>query len=173
MAKYNGSGWKGQTTRHSNARRTGKAGGTYSTVGVWKKDKFGLNAEKVGDFTKKEAKMFDKSKFNIMEYKGLAKPMKDSDKDGVPDKYDCQPHNPNKQDNETAGEVLKRLSNSESSSEEDGRIMQAILHRLGFERAVVTVGVVYLDGKGTMQNPPASIHSVAKTLIKAVDQTKR
>jgi hypothetical protein len=31
MAKYNSSGWHFQSTRHSNARRTGHAGGTYSS----------------------------------------------------------------------------------------------------------------------------------------------
>jgi hypothetical protein len=29
MAKYNGSGWHNQSTRHSNARKYGRAGGTY------------------------------------------------------------------------------------------------------------------------------------------------
>jgi hypothetical protein len=37
MAKYSGSGWRNQSTRHSNARKTGHAGGTYS------KDKYSHN----------------------------------------------------------------------------------------------------------------------------------
>lgn len=41
MAKYNSSGWFKQSGRHSNARRTGRAGGTYST----KRDKLGYVTE--------------------------------------------------------------------------------------------------------------------------------
>lgn len=32
MARYNGSGWHRQSIRHSNARKYGKAGGTYLTM---------------------------------------------------------------------------------------------------------------------------------------------
>lgn len=74
---------------------------------------------------------------------------------------------------ETAGQVLERLSNSDSSSEQDSRIMQAILRQTGlYPNAVVVGGVVYLDGRGTMQNPPTSIHAVAKSILKAVAEVK-
>jgi len=63
MAKYNGSGWHFQSIRHSNARKYGKAGGTYA---VYKKDKYGLNAEKIGEFNNKAPLVFSTKKYNII-----------------------------------------------------------------------------------------------------------
>jgi hypothetical protein len=73
---------------------------------------------------------------------------------------------------ETAGQVLERLSNFNQSSEQDGRIMQAVLKQAGFPNAVVVGGVVYLEGHGTINAPPTSIHAVAKSLLKAVAEVK-
>ena len=60
---------------------------------------------------------------------------------------------------------LDRLANSTSSSEEDSRIMQGLLRKMNFSRAVVTVGVVYLEGRGY----PRSIHSVAKEMLSSYE----
>ena len=66
----------------------------------------------------------------------------------------------------TIGQWLEQLQDGNSSSEEDTLSMQSLLrHRLGFNQAVVILGVVYLDGQGTMANPPRSIQSVAKSLL--------
>ena len=66
---------------------------------------------------------------------------------------------------ETGREILNRLANTESSSESDSGFMQMVLHKLGFNNAIVTSGIVYIDGKGTLENPPMDIHSYAKALI--------
>ena len=69
----------------------------------------------------------------------------------------------------TIGQWLEQLQDVNSSSEEDTLSMQSLLrHRLGFNQAVVILGVVYLDGHGTMANPPRSIQSVAKSLLHSI-----
>lgn len=60
---------------------------------------------------------------------------------------------------------LERLANSTSSSEEDSAIMQGLLRKMNFSKAVVTVGVVYLEGYGF----PRSIHSVAKEMLSSYE----
>ena len=68
----------------------------------------------------------------------------------------------------TIGEWLEKLSASDSSTEEDSRVLQKALRMSGFNRAVVVHGVAYLDGQGTIANPPRSIHTVAKSLLNAL-----
>ena len=69
----------------------------------------------------------------------------------------------------TIGEWLGNLQDSDSSSEEDSQVMQKVLRtKLGFRNAVVIYGVVYLDGQGTMANPPMSIQAMAKSLLSAM-----
>jgi hypothetical protein len=66
----------------------------------------------------------------------------------------------------TIGSWLEKLVNSETSNDKDWQVMTNVLRRkLGFTRAVVIYGVVYLDGQGTMTNPPRSIQSIAKSLL--------
>jgi len=69
---------------------------------------------------------------------------------------------------ETIKDVLVRLSSTNSSSESDSRVMQGVLRHLGWDSAVVTSGVVYLDGVGTLENPPADIHTYAKALVQNI-----
>ena len=56
---------------------------------------------------------------------------------------------------------LESLANSTSSSEDDSNIMQGMLRQMRFPRAVVTLGVVYVEGRGR----PTSIHSMAKMIL--------
>ena len=72
---------------------------------------------------------------------------------------------------ETGQELLIRLSQSNTSNDTDSAIIQNILRKVGFPQAVVTTGIVYLDGRGTIENHPTSIHSIAKTLIKGLKIT--
>ena len=70
----------------------------------------------------------------------------------------------------TIGEWLENLATSDSSTEEDARALQRALRKVGFGRAVVVYGVAYLDGKGTLANPPRSIHAVANSLLNAMNE---
>ena len=63
---------------------------------------------------------------------------------------------------------LSELSNSNSSNQEQNAIMEILLRRLDFHRAIVLYGVVYLEGKGTIGSPPTSINSVARMVLKMV-----
>ena len=75
----------------------------------------------------------------------------------------------------TIGEWIENLAASDSSTEEDGAMIQTILRQItNYKRAVVVYGVVYLEGQGTLRNPPQSIQAVAKGLSNAfkVEVTK-
>ena len=68
----------------------------------------------------------------------------------------------------TIGEWIENLAASDSSTEEDGAMIQTILRQItNYKRAVVVYGVVYLEGQGTLRNPPQSIQAVAKGLSNA------
>ena len=68
---------------------------------------------------------------------------------------------------ESVKDVLERLAKSNTSSEHDSKVMQYALRKIGFGNAVVTSGVVYLEGRGTIENPPEDIHTYAQALIKS------
>ena len=68
---------------------------------------------------------------------------------------------------ETIKDVLERLSRTSSSTRDDDEKMEYVCHRIGFPNAVVTSGIVYLEGHGTLESPPADIHTVAKQILKA------
>ncbi len=65
----------------------------------------------------------------------------------------------------TVKEWLTTLANSDQSDDGDTGKMQNLLRRVGFHEAVCTCGIVYLDGHGTLESPPTSIHSIAKMLL--------
>jgi hypothetical protein len=99
-----GQGWHKQSVRHSNARKTGTAGGTYAET---KNTRLFLvkshdNIYDVWATQKKDGKVIIHEDFNkekqALRFANKYTRLKDSDGDGVPDKYDCQPNNPNKQD---------------------------------------------------------------------------
>jgi hypothetical protein len=61
----------------------------------------------------------------------------------------------------TVLEWLENLSKAKSSSEQDSRMMQNLMHRVGYPKAVVVYGIVYPEGKGR----PVSIHSMAQMML--------
>ena len=66
---------------------------------------------------------------------------------------------------QTVGEWLIGMAESDQSSELDSAKMVNLLRKVGFTKAVVTYGIVYLEGKGTLDAPPTSIHSIAQMLV--------
>ena len=66
-------------------------------------------------------------------------------------------------------DFLSELSNSNTSNQEQNAIMEILLRRLDFNKAVVIYGVVYLEGRGTRSAPPTSINAVAKMVLKMVE----
>jgi hypothetical protein len=68
--------------------------------------------------------------------------------------------------NQSVGEFLKELANSNSSTEQDEKFMTSLLHRCGFSKAYVTCGIVYLEGQGNQNCPPMSINQIAQEILK-------
>uniref|UniRef100_A0A6M3KWB2 Uncharacterized protein n=1 Tax=viral metagenome TaxID=1070528 RepID=A0A6M3KWB2_9ZZZZ len=61
----------------------------------------------------------------------------------------------------TIKDWLEQLAGDSLSTERDSLQMESILRRVGFNKARVTCGMVYLDGSGE----PASIHAVAQAIV--------
>jgi hypothetical protein len=72
----------------------------------------------------------------------------------------------------TVGEWLKELSESTTSTEEDERVMRNLLHKYNFPWAVVTCGIVYLEGHGTAESPPMPIQGIAKMILSSISKAK-
>lgn len=66
---------------------------------------------------------------------------------------------------ETYGQVIERLAKTNTSDRRDALIIQCVLRKAGFPNAIVVSGIVYLEGRGTLNAPPTSIHSIAKMLV--------
>jgi hypothetical protein len=94
MAKYNGSGWHSQSVRHSNARRTGKAGGLYA-INTAKTFQGAIEVSAMQNGHRVHQQYMGYSKKEALSK--FKRDNKDTDRDGVPDKYDCQPKNPKAQ----------------------------------------------------------------------------
>jgi hypothetical protein len=70
---------------------------------------------------------------------------------------------------ETIEDRLKKIASSDTSTEEDGRLVQYVLRSMGFPNAVVVYGVAYPLGSGR----PMSVHQAAKTILDAVEIQKK
>lgn len=66
---------------------------------------------------------------------------------------------------QTIGQWLEGLANSNTSSDTDSNKMANLLHRIGFPAARVVLGIVYLEGQGTIEAPPMSIQSIAQMIV--------
>jgi hypothetical protein len=62
-------------------------------------------------------------------------------------------------------EVLQKMAQADTTTEDDDELMQALLRHVGFKQARVVCGIVYLKGRGTLDAPPTSIRTVAKSLL--------
>jgi hypothetical protein len=69
----------------------------------------------------------------------------------------------------TIREWLMNLASGNQSTEEDARAMQNLLRQKAYPRAVVTCGVVYLEGMGQ----PIDIHSCAKLILDCQPVTRK
>lgn len=72
--------------------------------------------------------------------------------------------------NPTVKDRLEIIANSSQSTDSDSRWMQNVLHAMGFPSAVVVLGIVYLEGKGTIEAPPMSINSAARMILKVASE---
>jgi len=66
-------------------------------------------------------------------------------------------------------EYLKHLGDKSNSDELDEIIMYNLLMNCSFKNAVITCGIVYLEGHGTMEAPPMDIQSCASMILKVVN----
>jgi len=72
----------------------------------------------------------------------------------------------------TNKEFLNKLANKNESDSFDSEYMQVLLRKLGFPQAQVVTGIVYLDGRGTIEAPPSDVHSIAKKLLEVFEKKK-
>ena len=69
---------------------------------------------------------------------------------------------------QTIGQWLESLAVSNISTDKDDTKMRNLLRRIGFPQAICICGVVYMEGHGTIDAPPTSIHGIAQALVKRV-----
>lgn len=69
----------------------------------------------------------------------------------------------------TIREYIEKMANANQTTDNDGQTFQGILRKLGFPNAIVTCGIVYLEGRGTIDAPPAAIPTIAKGILKAIN----
>lgn len=68
---------------------------------------------------------------------------------------------------------LETLASKDSSTDKESEAMQELLRLTGFKKAIVTLGIVYLEGRGTIEAPPRSIHTFAKAFIEQLDAVNK
>ena len=68
-------------------------------------------------------------------------------------------------ENITVKKWLRGMTATTCSNEKDWEVMQSLLRQLGFPGAIVTGGIVYLEGKGTLEAPPIDLHAVARMVL--------
>ena len=71
---------------------------------------------------------------------------------------------------ETKGQALARIASTGQSSEQDDKVITGILQRVGFPNVVVVCGIVYLEGRGTIDAPPTPISTIAGMLLKILKE---
>ena len=71
---------------------------------------------------------------------------------------------------ETVKEWMERLAVTNECDDEDERMMLVVLRKLGFPNARVVYGIVYLEGKGTLDAPPADIHTTARMILATAEK---
>lgn len=62
-------------------------------------------------------------------------------------------------------EFLEELASKNSCTDEDCKTMERILRKIGLPKAVCVLGIVYLEGQGTIDAPPLPINMIAKMLL--------
>jgi len=67
-------------------------------------------------------------------------------------------------------EVIKTLANKNTSSQIEDKMLEVTLQKIGFPKAKTICGIVYLEGKGTLTCPPISVNSMAKHLVKNLEE---
>ena len=63
-------------------------------------------------------------------------------------------------------DILKDLASRSTTTEADDHLMELMLRKTLFPKAVVTCGIVYLKGRGTIDAPPTPVQTVAKNILK-------
>ena len=72
------------------------------------------------------------------------------------------------QKEQTIGQWLEGLTNSDTSSDRDSTKMQNLLRMVGYPKAMVALGIVYLTGYGY----PCSIHAMARQMVDKVEEAR-
>lgn len=62
-------------------------------------------------------------------------------------------------------EFLKELASKNSCTDEECKLMERILRKIGLSKAVCVFGIVYLEGQGTIDAPPLPINIIARMLL--------
>jgi len=76
-------------------------------------------------------------------------------------------------ENRTGKDILNDIANNDTTTTEHDSIMQIILRKIGFPEAIVTCGIVYLKGHGTIDFPPMSIQSIAKMILQKAEEQQQ
>jgi hypothetical protein len=71
---------------------------------------------------------------------------------------------------ETIKECLERIAKNEIVKETDEVFIRNVLYNLGFNKAVIVCGIVYLEGHGTIKAPPTSIQQIAQSILRMIEQ---
>ena len=69
-------------------------------------------------------------------------------------------------------EWVREIATINVSGELDNMKMEVLLRVMNFPKAKCICGIVYLEGKGTIEYPPMSIHTVAKMILKKLEEDK-
>ena len=70
-------------------------------------------------------------------------------------------------DGKTVKELLEIIAVGEHF-EGDERFMTNFMRKVGYSNVVVTCGIVYAEGRGTLEYPPTGMETFATAFLKAV-----